>query len=101
MPGIYSANFVYLSVEEITFNIEKPYTEKEIQDFKEFRIGVKSLLKKGKLKVVERFKVFSFIIVDYTSDEKNDVTTFLNNENHLVKIASGNFLLGNSSKACE
>lgn len=65
----------------MTFNIEKPETEAEIQSFKTFRLELKALLKKGKLKVVEKFKVFSFIIMDYTAEEKNLVSAFLKKEN--------------------
>ena len=71
---------------EITFNLEKPETAEEIQNFKAFRIELKALLKKGKLKVVEKFKVFSFIIIDYTPDEKNLVAAFLKKENLKLEI---------------
>ena len=73
---------------EITFNLEKPDTAEEIQNFKAFRIELKSLLKKGKLKVVEKFKVFSFIIVDYTTEEKNSVAAFLKKANPQVEMVS-------------
>ncbi len=73
---------------EITFNIEKPYTEKEIADFKTFRIELKSLIKKGKLKVVEKFKVFAFIITDFTVEEKASVTAFLKKESDKLEIKS-------------
>lgn len=71
---------------EITFNIEKPETEAEIQSFKTFRIELKALLKKGKLKVVEKFKVFSFIIIDFTPEEKNLVAAFIKKENLQLEI---------------
>lgn len=71
---------------EIIFNIEKPDTAEEIQNFKAFRLELKSLLKKGKLKVVEKFKVFSFIIVDYTTEEKNLVTDFLKKADPQVEM---------------
>ena len=76
---------------EITFNIEKPDTAEEIQNFKAFRLELKSLLKKGKLKVVEKFKVFSFIIVDYTAEEKNLVASFLKKANLQVEMVSKTF----------
>jgi len=76
--------------EEITFNyiVEKPFTEKELQDFKKFRTEFKSLLKIGKLKVVEKYKVFTFIVSGYTMDEKNRIKSFLKKENQTVKIIS-------------
>jgi hypothetical protein len=73
---------------EITFNIEKPETAEEIQSFKTFRLELKALLKKGKLKVVEKFRVFSFIIVDYTTEEKNSVAAFLKKESQKAEITS-------------
>ncbi len=71
---------------EITFNIEKPDTAEEIQNFKAFRLELKSLLKKGKLKVVEKFKVFSFIIIDSTVEEKNLVAAFLKKADQQVEM---------------
>lgn len=71
---------------EITFNVEKPESAEEIQNFKAFRLELKALLKKGKLKVVEKFKVFSFIIVDYTTEEKTLVAAFLKKENLQLEI---------------
>lgn len=65
---------------EIIFNIEKPSTKSEIEEFKNFRREVKSLLKKGKLKVVEKFSVFAFVITNYTSEEENKVTSFFKNK---------------------
>ena len=58
---------------EIIFKIEKPETQEEIVDFKLLKLELKSVLKKGKLKVVEKFAVFAFIITDYTSDEQKKI----------------------------
>ena len=71
---------------EITFNLEKPETAEEIQKFKAFRLELKGLLKKGKLKVVEKFRVFSFIIIDYTTEKKNLVAAFLKKENLQLEL---------------
>ena len=71
---------------EIIFNVEKPFTDEEIRDFKSFRLEVKSLIKTGKLKVAEKFQTFSFTVVDYTSAEKNSIKSLLQNENLKVKI---------------
>lgn len=71
---------------EMTFTIEKPYSEQEIIDFKAFRIELKSLIKIGKLKVVEKFKVFAFIITDYSTEEKESVGAFLKKEAAKLEI---------------
>jgi hypothetical protein len=58
---------------EIIFKIEKPETQEEILDFKLLKLELKAALKKGKLKVAEKFAVFAFIITDYTAAEQQEV----------------------------
>jgi hypothetical protein len=73
---------------EIVFNIEKPVTEKELQDFRLFKKEIKLLLKKGKLRVVEKFKDFAFVIINCSTDEKNNISTFLKKEHQTIRIIS-------------
>jgi hypothetical protein len=62
---------------EMKFNLEKPDDEKGIEDFKIFKAEIKTLLTKGKLKIVEKFRVFAFIITDPSPEERKNVTTLL------------------------
>jgi hypothetical protein len=71
---------------EFTFTIEKPYTETEIRDFKLFRTELKSVLKKGKLKVTEKFKVFAFVIENYTSQEKTTIDLLLKKQGQTLAV---------------
>jgi hypothetical protein len=72
---------------EITFNIEKPATAEELKEFKDLKINIKALLKKGSLRVVEKYAVFSFIIKDYTSDEKIRIAALIEKGNFTPKPA--------------
>jgi hypothetical protein len=72
---------------EIIFNVEKPVNPNELEDFRLLKKEVKSLLKMGKLKVVEKFSVFALIITGYTTDEKNKVTALFK-ENRKIKLIS-------------
>lgn len=72
--------------EEIIFNIEKPQTKQELEDFRLFKKDIKALLKKGKLKVIERYSDFAFIIISYNSDENKIISQFLKKETQIVKI---------------
>jgi hypothetical protein len=62
---------------EITFKVDKPSTEQEIKNFKLLKADLKVLLKKGKLKVVEKYANFTFSITDYTADEQKKINEIL------------------------
>ncbi len=62
---------------EIIIKVGKPESEAEIQYFKQFRIELKVLIKKGKIKVVEKFKDFTFTITDATKEEEQKVAVFI------------------------
>jgi hypothetical protein len=70
---------------KFNYNVETPFTEKEMMDFKEFRNELKSILKKGKLTIREKFKFFSFTIENYTVVEKTNILVFLKNRNQKVQ----------------
>jgi len=72
---------------EMTFKVEKPYTEQELKEFKQFRLEVKALLKKGKLKVVEKFSVFAFILSECTEEEITSVNALLKKEHGTLAFA--------------
>jgi hypothetical protein len=66
---------------EIIFKVSKPESEMEIQSFKKFRNDLKGLLGKGKLKVVEKYRDFTFTITDCTPDENQKVSVFVKETN--------------------
>jgi len=70
---------------EIVIKVGKPETESEIQYFKQFRIDLKVLLTKGKMKVVEKFRDFTFTITECTKDEEQKIAVFVK-ENKTVEF---------------
>ena len=62
---------------EIVIKVGKPETENEIQDFKQFRTKLKVLLSKGKIKVVEKYRDFTFTISESTKEEEQKIAAFL------------------------
>jgi len=71
---------------DFTFTTSKPQTEKELEDFKIFKRSVKSHLSVGKLRVTERFKTFSFQILNCKGVEKEGIMLFLNEGMHPVQV---------------
>ncbi|MCW3077682.1 MAG: hypothetical protein JWO32_2291 [Bacteroidetes bacterium] len=72
---------------EIIIKVSKPEGDTEIQSFKQFRTDLKALLKGGKIKVVEKFRDFTFTITECTTDEEQRVATFVK-ENKTVEFMS-------------
>ena len=64
-------------MKEIVIKVSKPESEAEIQNFKEFRASLKVLIKKGKIKVVEKFQNFTFTITDPTKEEEQKIAVIL------------------------
>ncbi len=62
---------------EIIIKVSKPETENEIQDFKQFRAELKVLLTKGKIKVEEKFRDFTFTISESTKEEEQKIAAFI------------------------
>ncbi len=62
---------------EIIIKVGKPESESEIAYFKQFRNDLKVLIKKGKVKVVEKFRDFTFTITDATKEEEQKVAVFI------------------------
>lgn len=62
---------------EIIIKVGKPESDQEIQSFKTFRTELKELLKTGKIKVVEKFRDFTFTLSNCTTDEKQKVSSFI------------------------
>lgn len=75
---------------EAIFKLEKPETKEEFRDFKQFRTGIKALLKfeKGRLKVIEKFDDFTFKVFDCTREEEEKIAVFLK-ETKTVRILQG------------
>ena len=71
---------------EIVIKVGKPETENEIQDFKQFRTELKDLLSKGKIKVVEKYRDFTFTIIDSTVEEQQKIALFLKQKKTLEFI---------------
>jgi hypothetical protein len=70
---------------EIVIKVSKPESDAEIKDFKQFRLDLKVLLQKGKIKVVEKFRDFTFTISEYTTEEEQKVAVFIK-ENKTVEF---------------
>ncbi len=70
---------------EIVIKVGKPETDIEIQSFKQFRLDLKVLLKKGKIKVVEKFRDFTFTLSECTIEEEQKVSVFIK-ENKTVEF---------------
>ncbi|MGZ3899738.1 MAG: hypothetical protein ACXVNM_08190 [Bacteroidia bacterium] len=70
---------------EIIIKVSKPESEVEIQSFKQFRTDLKGLLNKGKIKVVEKFRDFTFTITEATTEEEQKVAAFVK-ENKTVEF---------------
>jgi hypothetical protein len=62
---------------EIVIKVGKPESPVEIQCFKQFRLDLKVILTKGKMKVVEKFKDFTFTITEFTKDEEQKIAVFV------------------------
>ncbi len=62
---------------EIVIKVGKPETDMEIKCFKQFRLDLKVLLTKGKMKVVEKFRDFTFTITECTKDEEQKIAVFV------------------------
>lgn len=73
---------------EMKFNLEKPEDAQGTEDFKTLKTEIKALLTKGKLKVVEKFRVFAFIITDPSPEERKSVTAHLKSKNITLEIAA-------------
>ncbi|MBA3665602.1 MAG: hypothetical protein H0W61_15555 [Bacteroidetes bacterium] len=70
---------------EIVIKVSKPESEIENQSFKQFRADLKALLSKGKIKVVEKYRDFTFTITECTTDEEQKVANFVK-ENKTVEF---------------
>lgn len=70
---------------EIIIKVIKPESDTEIQYFKKFRLDLKVLIKKGKIKVVEKFRDFTFTITDASKEEEQQVANFIK-ENKTVEF---------------
>ena len=70
---------------EIIIKVIKPESDTEIQCFKKFRLDLKTLIKKGKVKVVEKYRDFTFTISDPSKEEEQKVSVFIK-ENKTVEF---------------
>ena len=72
---------------EIIIKVEKPETKEQILEFKEFKLELKSILKKGKMKTVEKFRDFTVTISETSSDEQKRVAGYLKENNRVTLIS--------------
>ena len=72
---------------EVIFKLGKPETNQEFKDLKQFKIDLKTLLKakRGRIKVAEKFRDFTFTIPDCTPAEEQIISVFLK-ENKTVEL---------------
>ena len=71
---------------EIIIKVEKPETKEQILGFKEFKLELKSFLKKGKMKTVEKFQDFTVTISESSIDEQQRVAGYLKENNKVTLI---------------
>ena len=72
---------------DIIFKLGKPGTKEEVQNLKQFRVNLKAFLnaKRGKIKVIEKFKDYTVTIYDCAPHEEQRIAIFLK-ENKTVEV---------------